>query len=103
MKKVPQTTAISWDMQLKKEIQKLNKEYREINKPTDILSFPLSDSFGEIYINPEMTKIEAKKFDRSYENFFAFLLIHGLVHLKGFDHGSTMEDMEIQYRKKFGV
>ena len=87
----------------KKEIQKLNKEYREINKPTDILSFPLSDSFGEIYINSEMTKIEAKKFDRSYENFFAFLLIHGLVHLKGFDHGSTMEDMEIQYRKKFGV
>ena len=87
----------------KKEIQKLNKEYRDINKPTDILSFPLSDSFGEIYINPEMTKIEAKKFDRTYENFFAFLLIHGLVHLKGFDHGSTMESMEISFRKKFGI
>ena len=87
----------------KKEIQKLNKEYREINKPTDILSFPLSDDFGEIYINPEMTKLEAKKFDRKYDNFFAFLFIHGLVHLKGFDHGSTMENIEARFRKQFGI
>jgi probable rRNA maturation factor len=87
----------------KKEIQKLNKDYREINKPTDILSFPLSDDFGEIYINPEMTRIESKKFDRSYENFFAFIFIHGLVHLKGFDHGSTMESIEARFRKQFGI
>ncbi len=87
----------------KKEIQKLNKEYRDINKPTDILSFPLSDNFGEIYINPEMTRLESKKFDRNYQNFFAFLFIHGLVHLKGFDHGSTMESVEAHFRKKFGI
>ncbi len=87
----------------KKEIQKLNNEYREINKPTDILSFPLSDSFGEIYINPEMTKLESKKFDRDYNNFFAFIFIHGLVHLKGFDHGSTMEGIEARFRKQFGI
>ena len=87
----------------KKEIQRLNKEYRDINKPTDILSFPLSEDFGEIYINPEMTKIEAKKFDRNYENFFGFLFIHGLVHLKGFDHGSTMESIEARFRKQFGI
>ncbi len=87
----------------KKEIQKLNNEYREINKPTDILSFPLSDSFGEIYINPEMTKLESKKFDRDYSNFFAFIFIHGLVHLKGFDHGSTMEGIEARFRKQFGI
>jgi probable rRNA maturation factor len=87
----------------KAKIQKLNKEYRDINKPTDILSFPLSDSFGEIYINPDMTKLEAKKFDRDYENFFGFLFIHGLVHLKGFDHGSTMESIEARFRKKFDI
>jgi probable rRNA maturation factor len=87
----------------KSVIQKLNKEFRDINKPTDILSFPLSDDFGEMYINPDMTKIEAKKFGRDYENFFAFLFIHGLVHLKGFDHGSTMESIEARFRKKFGV
>lgn len=87
----------------KKEIQKLNNEYREINKPTDILSFPLSDSFGEIYINPEMTELESKKFDRDYKNFYAFIFIHGLVHLKGFDHGSTMEGIEARFRKQFGI
>ncbi len=87
----------------KQGIKALNKEFREINEPTDILSFPLSNSFGEMYINPEMTKLEAKKFDRSYENFFAFLFIHGLVHLKGFDHGSTMENIEARFRKQFGI
>lgn len=87
----------------KSTIQKLNKQFRDINKPTDILSFPLSENFGEIYINPEMTKVEAKKFDRDYENFFGFLFIHGLVHLKGFDHGSTMESIEARFRKQFGI
>ncbi|MEK7184847.1 MAG: rRNA maturation RNase YbeY [Patescibacteria group bacterium] len=87
----------------KSKIKKLNKEYREIDKATDILSFPLSDNFGEIYINPDMTKIEAKKFERNYDNFFGFLFIHGLVHLKGFDHGSTMESIEARFRKKFGI
>ncbi len=87
----------------KSAIQKLNREYRDIDKPTDILSFPLSDDFGEIYINLDMTKIEAKKFDRSYENFLGFLFIHGLVHLKGFDHGSTMESIEARFRKQFDI
>jgi ssRNA-specific RNase YbeY (16S rRNA maturation enzyme) len=50
-----------------------------------------------------MTKLEAKKFDREYENFLGFLFIHGLVHLKGYDHGSTMESIEIQFRKQFGI
>jgi probable rRNA maturation factor len=87
----------------KKEIRKLNREYRGIDKPTDILSFPLSDDFGEIYINLEVAKIESTKFDRTYENFLAFLFIHGLVHLKGFDHGSTMESIEARFRKKFDI
>jgi probable rRNA maturation factor len=87
----------------KQGIQTLNKEYREVNKPTDILSFPLSEDFGEIYICPEMTKVEATNFERDYENFFAFIFIHGLVHLKGFDHGSTMESIEARFRKRFGI
>ncbi len=87
----------------KQGIKALNRKFREINQATDILSFPLSDNFGEMYINPEMTKLEAKKFDRTYENFFAFLFIHGLVHLKGFDHGSTMDNIEARFRKHFGI
>lgn len=87
----------------KSKIQNLNKRYGDINKPTDILSFPLGKFFGEIYINLDMTKLEAKKFKRNYENFLGFLFIHGLTHLKGFDHGSTMESIEARFRKKFGI
>ncbi len=86
-----------------KQIQKLNKIYRNIDKPTDILSFPLNENEGEIYICKTEAKKESKKFDREYENFLTFLLIHGMVHLKGFDHGSTMESIESKFRKKFGI
>lgn len=81
----------------------LNLQYRKLNKPTDILSFPISDTEGEIFINLEETKKEAVKFDREYENFLAFLFIHGLTHLKGFDHSSTMESEEEKIRKQFGI
>ncbi len=81
----------------------LNLQYRKLNKPTDILSFPISVTEGEIFINLEETKKEALKFDREYENFLAFLFIHGLTHLKGFDHSSTMEDEEEKIRKQFSI
>ena len=85
------------------EIKRVNRIHRDIDKPTDILSFPLSETEGEMYICLTETKKEAKNFDRPYENFLAFLFIHGCVHLKGFDHGSTMERIERRFRKKFGV
>ena len=87
----------------KEKIKKLNLIYRNINKPTDILSFPISKKEGEIYICLSEAKKEAKKFDRKYENFLHFLFIHGLVHLKGYDHGSTMESIEARFHKKFGI
>ncbi|MSR71368.1 MAG: rRNA maturation RNase YbeY [Candidatus Taylorbacteria bacterium] len=83
--------------------QKLNRECRNKDFPTDILSFPLSKEEGEIYIDLAESKKEAEKFNRKFENFVAFLFIHGLVHLKGYDHGSTMESIEQDFRKKFGV
>ncbi len=85
------------------KIQRLNKIYRQINKPTDILSFPLSKFSGEIFICKSEAKKEMVKFERSYQNFILFLFIHGLVHLKGYDHGDKMEKVEERWRKKFGV
>ncbi|MEK7646612.1 MAG: rRNA maturation RNase YbeY [Patescibacteria group bacterium] len=85
------------------EIQKINLMYRNKDEPTDILSFPLSENQGEIYLCPEEIKKESVKFDRSYENFFAFVFIHGCVHLKGYDHGGTMEGIEAQFRNTFGI
>lgn len=85
------------------KIHQLNKRWRDKDKVTDILSFPLSETEGEIYINPIMAKKEAKKFDRPYDNFILFLFIHGLVHLKGYEHGSRMESIEAKFRKQFKV
>ncbi len=86
-----------------KEIHKLNKKHRNVNSPTDILSFPLDKDSGEIFICLTQTKKMAKEFDRSYGNFLAFLFIHGLVHLLGFDHGDKMEKVEIKFRKVFRI
>jgi len=81
----------------------LNKTYRQKDKPTNILSFTLDKNEGEIFINLAKAKKEAKQFERNFKNFVAFLFIHGLMHLKGFDHGSRMEKAEEKLRKQFGV
>ncbi len=85
------------------ESHKINLQTRGKDKPTNILSFPLDERSGEIVICPTYAKSEAPNFDRPYENYLAFLFIHGLVHLKGFDHGVRMENEELKYRKQFGI
>lgn len=83
--------------------KKLNKLYRGKEKSANILSFPLDKKSGEIFINPNQAKKDAKKFDTTPSKFIGFLFIHGLLHLKGYAHGSTMEGKEQMLRKKFGV
>lgn len=85
------------------KIKKFNTIYRDKEVPTDILSFPISEKEGEIYICLTEARKEAIKFGRTYENFLAFLFIHGCTHLKGIDHGSRMESIEAKLRKKFGI
>ncbi|MEK9131713.1 MAG: rRNA maturation RNase YbeY [Patescibacteria group bacterium] len=86
-----------------KETQRLNRDYRQKDSPTDILSFPINSFEGEIYLDIETAKVEAPKFDRPIENFLPFLFIHGCLHLKGMAHGSTMEKIEAKFRKEFGI
>lgn len=87
----------------KKRSQKINNQYRQKNYPTDILSFGLDKTSGEIFINPDKAKIKAKEFERTYKNYLSFLFIHGLMHLKGFDHGSRMESEEEKIRRIFKI
>ncbi len=82
---------------------KLNKEYRKINKPTNILTFPLSKNEGEIFINLSLSKKQSLKFGRKYGDFIGFLFIHGLLHLKGYEHSSKMEAEEKKIRRKFNL
>lgn len=81
----------------------LNKKYRKKDKPANILSFPISENIGEIFIDTNEALKTSKNFNRKYKNFVAFLFIHGLFHLKGFEHGSKMESEEKKIRKKFNI
>ena len=81
--------------------KELNNTYRKINKPTNILSFPLSKKEGEILLCPELVKKETKKFGRNFRELLGFLVIHGMLHLEGMEHSSTMERRENFYDKKY--
>jgi probable rRNA maturation factor len=87
----------------KQKIQTLNRIYRSKDSPTDILSFPVSDTMGEIYICRDMSDKKAKEFERTENNYLEFVFVHGLVHLLGHDHGEKMEKLETKFRKKFSI
>jgi probable rRNA maturation factor len=85
-------------------IKKLNANYRNKNKPTDVLSFELKDvdMFGEIYISLQRATIQARRFGISYDEEILRLFVHGLFHLQGYDHEieserEKMEKMEQKY------
>jgi probable rRNA maturation factor len=87
----------------KKRMRKLNCNHRNKDYPTDILSFTIEKDSGEIFIFPEKAKQKAKEFDRKFSNYLYFLFIHGLTHLKGFEHGSRMEYEEAKVRSLFNI
>ena len=79
------------------EIHKINKEYRGIDRPTDVISFALEDYkdikyendyrvLGDIYISIDKVKEQAKEYGHSEKRELAFLAVHGLLHLLGYDH-----------------
>lgn len=88
-------------------IHKLNLEYREKDKPTDVLSFPmwekeeLSDgsaldghavTLGDIIISAEKAKSQAEEYGHSLEREICFLSVHSILHLLGYDHETSEED-----------
>ena len=90
-------------------IHKLNKEYRGIDRVTDVISFALEDSqdevkldfrvLGDIYISVDKAKDQAKEYGHSFLRELSFLTIHGLLHLLGYDHMTTEEE-EIMFKKQ---
>ena len=92
------------------EIQKLNKEYRNKDKPTDVLSFPLEDfpgmPLGSIVISIDTAKKEAEKFGHSIDDEIKLLFIHGLLHLLGYDHevdNGEMREKEKEIIERFNL
>ena len=78
------------------EIKRMNREYRGIDSPTDVLSFPAHEGFmllsqpdaflGDIAISVDRARLQADEYGHSIERELAFLTIHGMLHLLGFDH-----------------
>lgn len=81
--------------------RELNKRTRRKNYIPNVLSFPLDASHGEIVIAPIRAKREAKRFGLSSRGYIGFLFIHGLLHLKGHDHGRRMDTLEQKYLARY--
>lgn len=87
------------------EIKKINKEYRGIDKVTDVISFALEDSkdtinndlriLGDIYICIPRMLEQAKNYGHSIKRELSFLTIHGLLHLLGYDHMEKEDEKEM--------
>ena len=88
-------------------IRRINSEFRGIDKPTDVLSFPLTDFEGgdepptdEPFISLERAREQAEEFGHSFERECAFLCVHSMLHLLGYDHvNSDEEDAEMRRRQ----
>ncbi len=85
------------------EIRKLNKTYRNIDKPTDVLSFPLEElpnsPLGSIVINIDKIKQNSNEFSHSKDDEFTLLFLHGFLHLLGYDHENDNGEMRKQEKK----
>lgn len=81
----------------------LNNVHRAKDTAANVLSFPLDTTHGEIFLNMARIKREAHRFDLSPEGHVRYLLIHGCLHLKGHTHGSTMEQAERRFLKRFSI
>lgn len=98
------------------KIHSLNKEYRGIDRPTDVLSFAMNDesedemeifyddeeidnTLGDIIISIPRTIEQAKDYGHSFERELGFLTVHGFLHLLGYDH-DTEEDEKIMFSKQ---
>ena len=72
----------------------LNRTRRGKDKPTNVLSFPLSQKDGEMFLDLSIIRREAKRQGDSFADHLLLIFIHGLFHLVGLDHGSIMENKE---------
>lgn len=92
-----------------KRIHEINKEYRNIDRETDVITFALEDyedvkfdnyrPLGDIYISIDKVKEQAKNYGHSELRELAFLTVHGFLHLLGYDH-MNKEDEEVMFKKQ---
>lgn len=99
-------------------IHKINKEYRGIDRPTDVISFALEDNkqinvpnlriLGDIYISYDKVKCQAEEYGHSTKRELFFLTIHGILHLLGYDHMKKEDEIKMfslqkELLKEYGI
>ena len=91
-------------------IHNINKEYRKIDRETDVITFALEDEdsiklpediriLGDIYISIDKVKSQAEEYGHSIKRELCFLAVHGFYHLLGYDH-MTEEDEKVMFKKQ---
>ncbi len=115
IKTVLKTEGLSLDYEIsisfvgKDEIHKLNKEYRKVDRPTDVLSFPMDEDFfiegvdtmlGDIVICMDIAKEQADDFGHSLDREIMYLTAHSCLHLLGYDHMKDSEKKAMRNREK---
>ncbi|MBQ9267555.1 MAG: rRNA maturation RNase YbeY [Clostridia bacterium] len=99
------------------EIHKINKEYRDVDRPTDVLSFPMyereeipglkedkqsdeEEILGDIIVSVEKVKEQAEEYGHSFERELAYLVTHGMLHILGYDHMIEEEKKVMRAREE---
>ncbi len=107
---LPKRVAVSVIFVDDEQIHQINRDYRNIDRPTDVISFALADNkdeidyipeeLGDIFINIDAARRQAVEYEHSEKREICFLFTHGLLHLNGFDHQTKEEEQEmIRYQK----
>ena len=99
-------------------IKKINKEYRKINRPTDVLSFPMfekeeidefvktqkweyTDILGDMVISIEQVENQAKEFGHSFERELSYMVVHSFYHLMGYDHIKEEDKQKMRPKEEY--
>ena len=105
-----------WEMSVllcdNKRIHELNREYRHIDRPTDVLSFALNEGeevngeaesqlLGDLVISLERTAEQAKEYGHPFERELAYLTVHGCLHILGYDHMTEEDKKEMRTEEEF--
>lgn len=105
---LPRETEISLTLCSDEEIHQLNKQWRSVDAPTDVLSFPLLEAdeveadpdeeilLGDIVISLDRAAAQAQDFGHSLERELLYLFAHGVLHLLGYDHLEETEQVEMR-------
>ena len=91
-----------------KRIRELNRQFRGIDKATDVLSFPAEEEFnlGDIAVSVETAALQARENGLPFDQEIAQLILHGLLHLCGYDHetdNGEMNRLELRLRRKLEI